>query len=76
MVVVVGGSLQHFSVSTRPLGFGFLGFWVWGLGVWGLGLTISVLQVAIIWFLSIVINNRKEIVQSSSIPGLTKLDYI
>ena len=32
VVVVGGGSLQDFSVSLRPLGFGFLGFWVWGLG--------------------------------------------
>ena len=38
---MVGGSLQDFSVSPRPLGFGFLGFWVLGLGVWGLGLTIE-----------------------------------
>ena len=28
---VVGG-LQHFSVSSRPLGFGFLGFGAKGLG--------------------------------------------
>ena len=27
-----GGGLQHFSVSPRPLGFGF-----WGLGAKGLG---------------------------------------
>ena len=31
-VVVGGGGLQDFSVSPRPLGFGFLGFRVWGLG--------------------------------------------
>ena len=36
----VGGGLQHFSVSPRPLGFGFLEFWVLGLRVWGQGLTI------------------------------------
>ena len=30
-----------FSVSPRPLGFGFLSFWVGGLRVWGLGLTIT-----------------------------------
>ena len=29
---VGGGGLQHFSVSPRPLGFGF-----WGLGAKGLG---------------------------------------
>ena len=29
------GGLGQFSVSPRPLGFGF-----WGLGVWCLGLTI------------------------------------
>ena len=34
------GGLQHFSVSPRPLGFGFWGFGVWGFGVWCLGLTI------------------------------------
>ena len=28
---VVGGGLQHFSVSPRPLGFGFLGFGAKGL---------------------------------------------
>ena len=28
----MGGGLQHFSVSPRPLGFGFLGFRVKGLG--------------------------------------------
>ena len=28
-----GGGLQDFSVSPRPLGFGFLGFWVWGQGL-------------------------------------------
>ena len=32
---MVGGGLQHFSVSPRPLGF-----WVLGLRVWGQGLTI------------------------------------
>ena len=35
----VGGP-RDFSVSPRPLGFGFWGFGVWGLGVWCLGLTI------------------------------------
>ena len=38
------GGLWDFSVSPRPLGFGFLSFWVFGfLGfwVWGLGLTIK-----------------------------------
>ena len=35
-----GGGLQHFSVSPRPLGFGFFGFLVLGLRVWGQGLTI------------------------------------
>ena len=35
VVVGGGGGLQDFSVSPRPLGFGFRGF-----GVWGLGLTI------------------------------------
>ena len=28
----VGGPVD-FSVSLRPLGFGFSGFWVWGLGL-------------------------------------------
>ena len=28
----VGGGLQHFSVSPRPLGFGFLGLGAKGLG--------------------------------------------
>ena len=28
----MGGGLQHFSVSPRPLGFGFLGFGAKGLG--------------------------------------------
>ena len=32
MVVVGGGGLQHFSVSPRPLGFGFWGFGAKGLG--------------------------------------------
>ena len=32
VVVVGGGGLQHFSVSPRPLGFGFLGFGAKGLG--------------------------------------------
>ena len=34
VVVVVGGGLQHFSVSPRPLGFGFgtKGFGAKGLG--------------------------------------------
>ena len=36
-----GGGPWDFSVSPRPLGFGFLGFWVLGLRVWGQGLTIS-----------------------------------
>ena len=36
----VGVAPWDFSVSPRPLGFGFLGFWVWGLGVWALALTI------------------------------------
>ena len=36
-----GGGLQHFSVSPRPLGFGFFSFRVLGIRVWGLGLTIS-----------------------------------
>ena len=40
---VVEGGLQHFSVSPRPLGFGFLGLGVWGLRVWGQGLTINVI---------------------------------
>ena len=31
-VVVGGGGLQHFSVSPRPLGFGFWGFGAKGLG--------------------------------------------
>ena len=35
----MGGGLQQFSVSPRPLGFGFLGFWVLGLRVLGQGLT-------------------------------------
>ena len=39
------GGLQHFSVSPRPLGFGFgtKGFGAKGLGlrVWGQGLTIK-----------------------------------
>ena len=37
---VVGGGLQDFSVSPRPLGFWYLGFWVFGtkgLGTKGLG---------------------------------------
>ena len=46
VVVVVGGGLELFSVSPRPLGFGSLGFWVWGLGVWCLGLTISIIKPA------------------------------
>ena len=33
--LLLGGGLQHFSVSPRPLGF-----WVLGLRVWGQGLTI------------------------------------
>ena len=33
-----GGGLQHFSVSPRPLGFGFFSFWVLGLRVLGPGL--------------------------------------
>ena len=33
--------MMDFSVSPRPLGFGFLGFWVLGLRVWGQGLTIT-----------------------------------
>ena len=32
VVVVGGGSLQDFSVSLRPLGFGFLGLGLRGLG--------------------------------------------
>ena len=32
MVVGGGGGLQHFSVSPRPLGFGFLSFGAKGLG--------------------------------------------
>ena len=32
MVVVGGGGQKHFSVSPRPLGFGFLGLGLWGLG--------------------------------------------
>ena len=31
-VVVGGGGLQDFSVSPRPLGFGFLVLWLRGLG--------------------------------------------
>ena len=30
--MVVGGGLQHFSVSPRPLGFGFLGLGAKDLG--------------------------------------------
>ena len=41
---ILDAGLQHFSVSPRPLGSGFLGFWFLGLRVWGQGLTIS-LQV-------------------------------
>ena len=37
MVVGGGGGLEQFSVSPRPLGFGF---GTLGLRVWGLGLTI------------------------------------
>ena len=37
-----GGGLWDFSVSPRPLGFGFFGFRVLGLRVWGLGLTIKI----------------------------------
>ena len=36
-----GGGLDYFSVSPRPLGFGFLGFLVLGPRVWGQGLTIT-----------------------------------
>ena len=32
VVVVVGGGLQHISVSPRPLGFGFWGFGAKSLG--------------------------------------------
>ena len=38
---------MRFSVSPRPLGFGFLGFWVWGLRVWGQGLTIVGVEMLI-----------------------------
>ena len=36
-----GGGLRDFSVSPRPLGFGFLGLKGLGLRVWGQGLTIQ-----------------------------------
>ena len=38
----MAGGPWDFSVSPRPLGFGFWGFGVLGLRVWGQGLTISI----------------------------------
>ena len=47
MVVVGGGGLEQFSVSPRPLGFGF-GARVWGQGLTifdGLGLQVALLKL-------------------------------
>ena len=62
-----GGGLQDFSVSPRPLGFGFL-----GLGVWGLGLTIY--KVLLAEETPIMLKNFSYIFQSYLSLPLPKAD--
>ena len=52
--MVVGGGLQNFSVSPRPLGsLNLLGLgWGWAKGVWGQGLAIIFLSEDFIRFYS------------------------
>ena len=70
-----GGGLQHFSVSPRPLGFGFL---VLGLRVWGQGLTIKTWYTLIVsshGFLEAMINPLSN-KTSSGFQWITKVNIL